>query len=198
MMNILIRTSDRPKQFTKCLLTVLEQADEDTNILISSDNERTTNYVRAFYFEPIKVIPQTKTAEQPCPYNLYLNELLTYTETGFILILDDDDRLASGALETLINELTDPNTLYIARMQWPNGRLIPEDDLFGKMPVRKHIGMPCFYFHTKWADRIEFDARRAGDFRVLMQLWKMIPNKKFINQVIVNTGNTGAKGRKEV
>jgi hypothetical protein len=197
--------------FERCMQSIEAQVNApETNIIVSCDNSETLNYVVGYNClrrkhpvnRPIMVTKQGVNMHPhfyTAPWNLYLNELIKCTKEGWVLILDDDDYLAHN---NVLNEIWAnvstiiTNTLLLTRMEWPTGRIIPGNDLFGKLPMRKHIGMPCFLWHTRQNSLVKFDGFRAGDFRMVLKLYNHIPNKILISNPIVKVGNTGLVGGK--
>jgi glycosyltransferase involved in cell wall biosynthesis len=198
LINILIRTSNRPKSFARCIQSVLQSGYENLKILVSADNSGTEEYVRGQGFNPTRVI-RNNNPLLTAPYNLYLNDLLKQVKTGWILILDDDDMLVPGSLKELggviANADPDKIPVIITRMQWPNGRVIPEQEYWTKAPERKHIGMPCVVFHHKLIPQVKFDGMKAGDYRLARILWNARYGHCFFDKILVNVGNTGNMGR---
>lgn len=198
LINILIRTSNRPNYFKKCINSVRNQTYKNFNMIVSVDNDYTDLYVEDEGFIPIIVDLKPKVEINICPWNLHLNKLIEQVKSGWILMLDDDDHLRhKNVLKNIAKniECFDQNTLHVWQMTWPNGRIIPENEYMGKLPfVRKHIGMPCFTFHSKFKNRIKFDAMRAADFRVVTLLAGLVSHINWINNVFINIGNTGLVG----
>lgn|SRR5215212_8622978 len=194
--NILIRTSCRPKSFSRCLQSIKEQGFTDVFVIVSADNPETVEYVREHNIEPVII---KKQPGANAPYNLYLNELVDQVQEGWILILDDDDTLKPFALKELADSmfLEDSENVILTRMEWPEGRIIPEDEYFGQYPVRKHIGMPCFMVHYLKKFLLRFDGEKAADYRAAKRIFQNVPahNLKLLNKPIVLVGNTGNNGK---
>lgn len=196
LINILVRTSNRPNYFHKCIQSILTQSYHNYRIIVSVDDDITEEYVKPYKLDYIRVKKLQSDADQSAPYNLYINQLMNQVDRGWILILDDDDYLAhSLALEIIAQHATSSMSLLIWKMIWPTGRIIPTDEYWRKLPPRTFIGMPCFAFHEKWADVYQFDAMKAGDLRFFHQLYKAHINKIWIDDILVNTGNIGLKGK---
>jgi len=196
LINILIRTSNRPKYFYRCIESIKSQFYQNYRIIVSADDLKTQNYVRNYDVEHILVNKLKPTPQCSFPYNLYLNCLCELVDDGFILILDDDDHLADDqCLVDISKKLTNPEALLICKMIWPNGRIIPSDDYWKKLPVRGQIGMPCFIFHHSLTGNLSFDGEKAADIRFFHKLFELIPNKIWFDRIIVKTGNTGLHGR---
>jgi glycosyltransferase involved in cell wall biosynthesis len=197
--NILIRTSNREKQFARCLGSVRKQTYKDINILVSADDESTAAYVKSNGVDPVFVQKRVKTETDSAPWNAYLNDLLSQVKGGWIFILDDDDYLIDEkSIENMVSFLKDDNAIYFVRMRWPNGRVIPSDQNFAsQQAVRKDIGMPCFIFHAKHKHKLSFRPVKQGDFDFISRLMIIVKKYHWLNLIITQIGNTGANGRPE-
>lgn len=207
MINILIRTSGRPVMFARCMASIASQREVEGRIrvIVSTDDKQSykyadiykTLYAKRIPVTVVKVEKQLKTEIHTAPWNLYLNSLIKEVKEGWIFILDDDDELAHvNVLKTLLREADNEMKLILCRMTWPNGRVIPEDMYFGKDPERKHIGMPCFMFHSVHKHHVRFDGMRAGDYRMAIQLFGLLKHRVLIRKPVVRVGNTGLNGSK--
>ena len=133
------------------------------------------------------------------PWNIYLNVLMQKVSRGWIIFIDDDDFLFDeNSLQVIAGSLPDENSLLVYRMQYPDGRILPGPEYFGKLPfVRKNISMQCFCFHSKFCNKVFFDAKRAGDLRFLNDLLLHIDNIKWLDKIVVGLSNFGLNGLKQ-
>ena len=159
--NILTRTSNRPNGFRQCYESVNRQTYTHIKHYVSYDNEKTFSYLEDFNIIPVKV--SVKKKDKPkvdaqgnlyAPYNLYCNELLDKVEDGWVIFLDDDDRLFNDnvlyGIAKLISNCS-KNTLIIGRMRYPNGKLIPSrESIEAEIIKQNDIGSPCVVFHSKF------------------------------------------------
>lgn len=199
LINILIRTSDRPEYFRRCIQHIDEQLYCDVRVLVSADSKETAAYVRAEGIEPILVPRMERTATKTFPWNLYLNALKAHVKEGWILILDDDDYLSNElALQVLANSLPDEDTMLVCKMEYPDGSTLPDEAYWGKTPfTRRHISMPTICFHSKWKHHVDFDGMRAGDYRFANKLLKYVKGVKWLDYVVVGLSNYGLNGSKK-
>ena len=189
-LNILIRTSNRPKGFKRLLDSIEKQSYKNINIFVSVDNEESLDYIP----EDINTIFCIKSKDGNSQHNLYLNHLLQEVKEGFIIVIDDDDFVKNKTAIAKLMKSVEENSLNICKMQWPTKRVIPEPEYFTTPFIRKHIGMPCLIFHTNYKEKIKFDANKAADFRTANMLLNFVkPN--FINEIVVHIGNTGLNGK---
>lgn len=196
LLNILIRTSNRPNYFKRLIKNIEAQTYKNVNLLISVDTIESVNYVNASGNVPVVVERLTPNEKQTFPWNLYLNSLLDQVKEGWILIIDDDDQYAHQLiLQIIADSLPDENSMLVWKMRFPDGRLVPDAHHFNKTPfVRKQIAMPCFAFHSKHKNRVRFDGNRAGDFRMVEQLQQFL-KVEWLNITGVALDNFGNVGK---
>lgn len=198
LVNILTRTSNRPKYFKTCKDSIDNQTYKNINHLISVDDENSIYYVENYnYFrvnrlniKPDTLLPGTYFA----PYNLYLNTLLDNVDNGWIMFLDDDDKfIDNNSLFSIMKEIRDEDSLLFWKVQFANA-IVPQPDYWLKRPVQNHMSMIGFMFHSKYKDKVRFDYYSAGDFRMANALWDLIPNKIWIDKVLTGLQRTDSYG----
>lgn len=200
LINILIRTSNRPEYFGRCIKSIRQQNYTNYTIIVSADNEDTAAYVRKNGIEPIMVKRLERSATQTFPWNLYLNTLKNQVKEGYIIILDDDDYFANTNSLALVARSIMPieSSILVYRMRYPDGRILPDDAHFCTTPFeRKHISMQCFCFPATIKDKIDFDGQRAGDFRFINKLLDHVSKVYWLDRVIVTLSNFGLNGAKK-
>ena len=197
LLNILIRTSNRPNYFSRLSENLILQSNQYFNCLVSVDTPESVQYVLeeglSYVIMPYKYKPSKNLT---FPWNLYLNILMDHVTEGWILFMDDDDIYFSpDSLQIIAENLPDHNSMLVWQMCFPDGRLVPSHDYMGKLPfTRRQIGMPCFAFHSKWKNRVRFDGLRAGDYRITNQLQEFL-KVKWLEMTLVQLGNFGNAGR---
>lgn len=203
-LNILIRTSNRPNYFEKCIESIVSQNYPNLNIFIAADTQEAISYATQIlnknetYFkswEIVNILDYLQCEKTGCFWNLYLNILLSRVKGGYIHILDDDDAYAyPDFLQDISKHLTSENFIYLFRMRFPNGKIIPSNSRFNvDFFVRGDIGMPNFIFHSSKIGLVEFDGERAADFRYLQGLAEHL-GKRWIDLVGIDVGNFGLIG----
>ncbi|MFP4471194.1 MAG: hypothetical protein ACLFPE_10945 [Bacteroidales bacterium] len=187
----------------------------NVNVLVSYDNAETLNYLK--HYRNIKVVhvsssdndslpdPDISRGKKPSefPYNLYVNQLMEHVKDGYVLVLDDDDMfMKPSSLQVIANHISGKDNLVFWRVQFPEGRVIPEDEYFGKPPVFWHFSGIGFAFHSKYIAHAQWDGWKGADFAVASRLYGIIPNKIYIDQVLTGLqrqtgwGGFGARGDK--
>lgn len=184
ILNILIRTSDRPFYFKRCINSINKtKNDFKIKILVSVDNKNSKKYANEILNQSkltFEIIPVTKGVSGYY-WNLYLNTLLLKTK-GWVWIIDDDDVIVNMDFN-----LSDKKVVYIFRSDYID-RILPED-AYWKTITECHIGMNCFLFHTENL-KSEFDGYARADFRFIKHL-SSYRNIEWVDKVITKIDNKG-------
>jgi|LauGreDrversion4_2_1035121.scaffolds.fasta_scaffold230868_2 hypothetical protein len=209
MLNILVRTSKRPKSFLKLMESLKSQTFQNYKLIVGTDDRESLNYIKNFDIQDIFFIDKEKILEDnpnpfpkkptTAPYNLYMNFLQDKVLEGWIMYIDDDDYfIDENSLLTIFNEIqkSDKDTLIIWSMKFSNGFIVPKKNDLKRGPIQNFIGSPCFTFHVKYKQYAKWDQWRCSDFRVVNKLWEVIPKKNFMNKILVYVPN--ANGGKEI
>ena len=207
LFNIIIRTSNRPIFFSRCIQSIKRQSYPNYRILVGYDDDDSKLYVEKF--SSLTVIrvnnigfeddhrPErfTKVGEHFFP-NQYMNDLLSLVQEGFIIFIDDDDYFRSSlSLEKIANQIHSKKDMVFWRVQFSPNNLVPNDDHFGKKPEFGQINTSGFCFHSDYISYAKWDSLKGGDYFVASKLNEAIPNKKYINQALTGTQmNNGKAG----
>lgn len=207
VINILTRTSKRPNYFKNCFESVKNQTYQNINHIISVDNDETEEYVKLYTDNYIRVVPTTieipeldeTKIRRPAKYNLYLNDLKSQVKEGYIMILDDDNKLINNnvilQLVHLLNENDNVDVLFW-KFKLSNNRIIPRQDLFDrKKIIINEFDMNSFMFNINF-NNLMFDYWSGGDFYFGNQLIKIINKSIWINNILTTTQRTSGKGGK--
>jgi glycosyltransferase involved in cell wall biosynthesis len=194
LINILIRTSNRPEAFARCIESVRIQTYKKIQIIIGFDNPAAVRYlpiatdIRKVFTEPF--------CNYPYHYDLYCNTLKIMVTDGWFFFLDDDDILASPTvLQELSEHLTGPQEAIICQFL-RNGVPKPADNYIRKRVIWEgKIGLPCLVLHSKHKELSRLDGQRAGDYRYIKEVTDQV-NTKFIALPLVDAGARG-HGRME-
>jgi glycosyltransferase involved in cell wall biosynthesis len=191
LINILIRTSGRPNYFKECVDSIYNQKYKNWNILIGVDDPNTLKYTQPakgrdiiYNYDNISIPKPPNSIDYGVSfkYNQYLNDLQNEVKDGYIIYLDDDDKLHdSNSLYKLVNVIKSDDDFVIWRVKFPN-RLVPSDTNFGNPPVLKDISGIGFSFHVK--NKEVWEPYKRGDYRVAKKLYEKIPNTVYLNEVI--------------
>ena len=106
LLNILTRTSNRPNAFELNKMTVRTQTYPNIRHIVCVDDELSENYVKQYNDVDYIVIDREEIIKKDnsvnpntgkySPHNLYFNKLMDEVKEGWVMILDDDDRLSNS------------------------------------------------------------------------------------------------------
>jgi hypothetical protein len=200
LLNILIRTSGRPKSFARCIQSIREQDYPNIMVIVCYDDERWKDYIITSMkgiktFLLFKVPPQTQHSNF---WNLYCNDLKNQVMDGFFFYLDDDDYLAnSTAVSGLAKLLDNEHVAYICQFL-RNGKPKPPADFMERNEIRRgKIGGSCLVLKHSVKNWFDWDGEQAADYRFICQVAAML-KIKFIQHVLVAAGNGGNHGKPEI
>jgi len=218
LINIIIRTHNRPGYLKKCLESVQAQNYDNLFIIVIADNPESTKYAQPYLDEGmiddlVSVVPanfkssdfselkkqglcKSDSDKDKHFYDLYLNQVIKDIEEGYILILDDDKELASeNSLKNLSKKL-DENSLVIVQHALQK-RTVPGNDKWKQLPfVRAHVDMACMIFHSDHKELVKFDGHGAGDWRVANKLAENL-EPVWYKTVLTSADNNGNSGKPE-
>ena len=204
MINILVRTSNRPKCFADCIASIESQTYQDYRLIVGSDT-------REYYpmpYHPIRYqrelsngqfIQLRESKARHFPFNLYLNELMRHCKDGYVLFLDDDDEFTStDSLGIIAKELQNPVDAAFWRVRICEN-IFPSDKNFGQRPVVKDISGIGLAFHTDYIPMLQFDPYKQADYRLADRIYSLL-NVHWIDEVLTQTqrrSDNGPRYRKD-
>ena len=178
MFNILTRTNNRPKYFFLCHKSIKSQDFEGTvNHYISIDEPKTMEYID-MYRNTLKIVNvqrKQKSQSNSFPYNDYLNTMLSNVENGWVMVLDDDDKMMKKESLSIIYEKIKElgenaeDTLLLWKVKIGT-RICPSVACFGRHIRRNDISNIGFAFHVKHKDKAYWPEIRGGDFKCIEAL----------------------------
>ena len=196
MINILVRTSNRPKEFKKCIDSILEQTYRQFKIICCYDDIKSKEYISEINDK--RLISYYIDLKENCfhyKYNLYCNFLLSKVKNGWIMFLDDDDMLSSkNSLQTIINNLSNINNLIFWKVNIKNKIVYPKNLNNINMGEIANSG---FCFHSSFKNYSNWECRRGSDYLFIKKLKSNIRfNNIFINRELVKTQVGPNRGKK--
>jgi len=129
------------------------------------------------------------------PYNQFLKIAEKRFKDGWVIYIDDDDVFMNeNSLKTIVDNIKkhDEDTIHIWKAKYLNSNSTkPSEDFWIKMSmcypfVLNEVGGSIFTYHTKWSDWTMWDEWSGADYRTLKSLEKVIPNKNFIDEIIIH------------
>lgn len=197
LINILVRTSNRPNFFAQCYKSIREQTYKNIRLIVSYDDQATKKYLVKYTPDAMVGFRRLENLtgltrecfwpgyiSRPFPANLYFNRMMEHTRTGYIVMLDDDNRFSSPqSLKIIAERIEHDKQMLFWRVQFP-GYLIPENSQFGQPPQCCQIDTAGFAFHTGFMQYARWDAYSSGDYRTAMSLFLRIPEKVYINKIL--------------
>lgn len=174
--HILIRTHNRPGLFKRCLDSCLSQIGAYIKIHVCYDTE-TCDYIPN-WCNSFQVTPRP---DLPFGYDTYINLLKDRVDSGYFIILDDDDVLLPGVLTKL--EL-DASAILVQINHL--GRIVPKSEHFGL----GQVGFPCLILHHSLKNLVEVSGQNHGDYHYIKEVMGKVP-VKFQPLVLVNCDRKG-------
>jgi len=186
MLNILIRTSNRPKAFQCLLDSIASQTFKNIRLIVSYDNDIALTYVPE-HIEKVKVFPSSK----PFFYDDYVNDLKSLVNEGWFVVIDDDEVLADNTcLERVYKELKGKDGLICQFSR--NGRLKPSNESIKNREVRRsRVGMPCLLLHHSFKNLVDLDGSvGAADYTWIKTISRKV-KLKFVPIVVAFAAKRG-------
>lgn len=207
LINILVRTSKRPKFFANCVESIRKQTYKNVNVLISVDNYETEEYVKPYGYKYIRVFPRNKTDEDQniidkfigayyAPHNLYLNQLMYEIHDGWVMFLDDDDVFMNdNALEIISKKMIDKDALILWKVKVKN-KIVPNEQNWLKKPELLDISGIGFSIHSKHKE-FAWDQFNCSDFRIISAAYHNLSHHEWIDDILTGTQVGAGYGKQE-
>lgn len=167
LINILIRTTYRPGYFKKCINSILSQSYTNYKIICCYDDKRCLNYLKEYegIIEYFYVNEENNNSHK---YNLYCNVLMDKVEDGWIMFLDDDDKLSNNnTLQSIKYQLNNFNQILFWQVNIAGNIIIPED--VEKIEKYKISGIG-FCFHSNFKNLSKWKPYGCSDFYFINEL----------------------------
>jgi glycosyltransferase involved in cell wall biosynthesis len=221
LINIIVRTHNRPKYFLKCLHSIMATCYYPRIVHVIVDNKESMKYATdavqngladsvsiananftddrfgSFSELQSKGICKNNNDAKKHRYDLYLNDKLAEIHDGWIFFLDDDKEVAtSNTLHNISGMLTDDDIMLIGQYKMKS-RLLPDSEMWGVLPFKRaHIDMSCFIFNVKHKNLCHFDGHGAGDWRTANRMAEKL-NVKWLREPFTTADNDGNSGKAE-
>lgn len=193
MINIIIRTSYRPKAFGRCIASLMREFLESplgSNVIVGYDNIKALEYIPDYCHKvDCRGLGSCNSTHR---YNEYLNTLINHNriQSGHILILDDDDELAPGSISKLLSILRNGYS-YILPFLKANGVQKPFPNMIASQRIHKgYIGMPCLLLAVDHRHLVYFDGTEYSDYNAIKNINTQI-KLLWSNLILVNVSARG-------
>jgi glycosyltransferase involved in cell wall biosynthesis len=173
LINILIRTSQRPALFARCLASINAQTYSNYRIIVAYDRADALAYIP----KDLTTIFVYADNSLPFYYDRYCNNLKTLVTEGWFVFLDDDDVLTRPTiLEELSRHLTEPGAIICQFLR--NGLPKPRTPYIRRGIIEEgKIGLPCLVLHSNYKNLSELDGYKSGDYRYIKAVTDQVPTK---------------------
>jgi len=192
MINILIRTHNRPEKLKECIKSIKNQTYKDWRIIISADNERAEKWAKPYGYEYIRTdkIKYKKRAEKSRMkkgWNRYFNVLQGSVTEGFIIYMDEDMVCYTENSLQLVadNSHKDKLLIYKYRIRQDIGTR-PEKRYWRKTPQRTHISTGCFSHPVE--HKVRWRGISAGDYFAVSNLYNRLETT-WLDEIILKGQN---------
>ena len=199
--NILIRNAYRPTLFSTCIQSVLSQTYTNYRIIMCYDNNRSLEYLSSLKgYSNIMIFKASKVEKQhPAFYNLYMNELLSKVNSGWIIILDDDNKFDNKhVLTNLASQITSEQDFIFWKVRIGPEITYPKN--IYNLELYQFDGGGCC-FNSKFKSYGKWYAQYGSDYIYINQILKHNPmfHRKLINNILTRTIHNlpGMKGASE-
>lgn len=192
-LNILIRTSDRPQYFEKCIHSILQQEYENYHVYVCYDNMKSLDYLQKYENHPkITYFYVNIASNEKYKFNLYCNLLLDRVNDGYIMFLDDDDIYLGNRVFEIINQELRNHLLLCWKFLRPDKLIYPKniqsDIRLGEIDIRLgEIDTSCVCFHVSLKKISKWNDQQYGDFHFYKPIFKDNQSKKFIDFTLTAT-----------
>jgi glycosyltransferase involved in cell wall biosynthesis len=188
-LNILIRTSKRPKLFKECIESILSQKYTNYHIYICYDYIECYEYIKKYLNDKVSCFFVEIQSSEKYKFNLYNNLLMDEVDDGFILFMDDDDIYSHEMCFKIINENIDnTDTILIWKFMRPDKLVYPRH--INNIRIGE-IDTTMICFHNKYKNIARWKDSQCGDFFFYSDLFSKLKNlnifSKKVNYIITKT-----------
>lgn len=193
MFNILTRTNNRPKYFFLCRDSINNQDHNGViNHFVSVDDPKSMEYMEMYKntVNVVEVQQKQRLQNNSFPYNGYLNEMLKEVKSGWVMVLDDDDKFMKNEAVSVIMDSAfehGEDSLLLWKVKI-GPRICPSVGSFGKSIRRNDVSNIGFAFHTKHREKANWPEIRGGDSKCIQTLSEHL-KCVWIDDVLTCTNN---------
>lgn len=202
--NILIRTSGRPRFFQNCYASIIEQTYPNINIVINADSDDGKVYTRKCNSRLTTFKKRLDIPEQPrgkdigvyFPQNEYLDKMQRLVD-GWIIMLDDDDFfIDKNAIEKLSKYMDDKNNFLVWRVDF-HDKKIPSDKNWKNKKIEVcDISGIGFAYHSSNINLSDWSCWKRADFRTAKKLHENLDTVWF-NEIFTGVQFSAGYGQRK-
>lgn len=186
IINIIIRTHNREKEFDVCYKSIKEQSYPNYALHIGSDSNLPCYYPNAVKLTTDNNAPSHIPAGHYfAPWNLHLETLAKHVVPGYVMYLDDDDKFSGPKSLQRIASNVSEDALLVWKVQIVPGWIVPSKS-FGYQITPGDFSGIGMCFHTKHLP-VTWGNISYGDFRVASQLIKRGLKIRWLDMVLTQT-----------
>jgi len=187
--NILIRTSNRPNYFRKCINSILNQTYINYHVYICYDKKESLSYLNEYKnCDKITFFYVNDSSPEKYKFNLYCNHLLDRVENGYIIFLDDDNYFISNDILSIINISLKKTKILTWKFLRPD-KLIYKEDLNSPL-VLGEIDTSNVCFCSSIKNDARWNDKQYGDYNFFKPLFDNnndINDKIFLDLILTST-----------
>jgi len=186
--NILIRTSNRPNYFKKCIASILNQMYSNYHVYICYDKNESLSYLDEYKTnDKITFFHVNDKSHEKYKFNLYCNRLLDKVTKGFIIFLDDDNYFISNDAFNILNISMNKYKILTWKFIRPD-KLIYKEDLNEPL-VLGEIDTSNVCFNSSIKNNSKWKDKQYGDFNYFKPLFDNcdIKDKKLLDLALTST-----------
>lgn len=186
LFNVLIRTSNRPENFKRCIKSVLDQKYKNYRVFVCHDKVESLDYLDTFKDnDKIECFQVFTESNEKYRFNLYCNQLLNKVKEGYVVFLDDDDMFCHDRVFNILNYCMDDESLLIWKFFRPDKIIYPSSIKsinLGEIDTSSFCCNIKNYQNCKWGDG------KNGDYCFINQVMeKNMPKTKLLNKILTKT-----------
>jgi len=185
--HILIATAGRPalKKLLDSLKDELTEKDAITIVFDGADAKEKAEYDESWFSGHISqqsvIVQKPNLGSKGHAVRTKYQSLLSPTTT-YIMHADDDDEYIKGSFQQLRQKCTDPEVLYITKMNYSyNDLVIPSQN---NKIIQDDIGTPNGIIPFDSANKAKWDLRQGGDFNYYNELQTKVKSVVFLDDII--------------
>ena len=186
--NILIRTSNRPNYFKKCIASILNQLYSNYHVYICYDKNESLSYLDEYKTnDKITFFHVNDKSLEKYKFNLYCNRLLDKVTKGFVIFLDDDNYFVSNDAFNILNISMNKYKILTWKFIRPD-KLIYKENLKNPLDLGE-IDTSNVCFNSSIKNNSRWKDKQYGDYNYFKPLFDNcdINDKLFLDLALTST-----------